>query len=109
MEEEKKYKCDKCDGKGYIEDTIQIETIEIFNFDQKILFPGNSKAESCPKCLGVGELDWVEYIKGKKRNKYPNTFIGYKAGFVVGNLNTFIVHTHTHTAGKGCDGKRNKI
>ena len=65
MENEKKYKCDKCDGKGYIDAPSQLETIEVSHLGAKSWFPGRTNTLSCSKCHGEGELDWVENIRGK--------------------------------------------
>lgn len=66
MENEKKYKCNKCDGKGYLEESFEVETIEIHHMGSNIKMPGRSNVKTCPKCRGEGELDWIENIKGKK-------------------------------------------
>ena len=49
------YKCNKCNGTGKSE----------------LSSHGSSNIETeCTKCLGAGELDWIEYIIGKRKPKY---------------------------------------
>jgi len=65
MENEIKYKCDKCDGTG-------IEQQYICNCDREEGTPliEPCRNHKCPKCLGAGELDWIENIKGKRKPKH---------------------------------------
>lgn len=67
MVEGDKFKCDKCDGKGYF--PPYISSIEV---GQKL----------CDKCWGEKELDWIENIVGKPCpwKKYENIIVGNKAG-----------------------------
>ena len=52
------YKCNKCDGS---------RKLAAFSHS---LNDGTVKQIQCSKCLGSGELDWIEYIIGKRKPKY---------------------------------------
>ena len=51
------YKCDKCDGTGIIE----VEKLD-----------GWTIMDTCPKCKGYKELNWIERIFGRNGNKYSH-------------------------------------
>jgi len=50
--------CDECKGTGY--------DLEIPK--QKNSNPYYMKHYNCPKCFGLGKLDWVENIVGKRKS-----------------------------------------
>ncbi len=53
--------CPVCDGRGWIYDHPTYTT--------KFYHSGSQ----CKKCHGIGKLDWIELIVGKKRNRgYQN-------------------------------------
>ena len=58
-EEIEKVPCNKCGGTGKSDNSIY-STSE----DNNIRIP------LCDKCLGDGELDWLEYILGKKKDEF---------------------------------------
>jgi len=62
-----KTKCTKCKGKGYVMDSTITSRI----------------SHVCSKCKGVGKLDWIEQVLGKKsllRGRYYYEFSLYSAG-----------------------------
>lgn len=68
----KKYKCDICEGSGQTKqfNKICIQDIEGgYNPCYEIPF-----VYRCTKCGGTGELNWVERIFGKMKNKEDEDF-----------------------------------
>ena len=53
------YKCKHCNGKGVTEDFTKL-------IDAKTGIPWH-KTKICVFCLGEGEYDWIENIRGKDR------------------------------------------
>jgi len=43
-------RCKKCKGKGL----VRVNTLE------------NKLERMCPKCFGIGKLDWIEVVVGKR-------------------------------------------
>lgn len=58
LNENDKIKCKKCNGKGYTKTVF-------FTLTQKNIINEEFKC-LCLHCFGVGKLDWVEQITGKR-------------------------------------------
>lgn len=60
------FMCDKCNGYGILKiaNTIEFELTNI-RFKQQ----GPITEEYCNKCLGTGNLDWIEYAIGEKNKE----------------------------------------
>jgi len=56
--------CDQCNGVGHY--GYSVERIEFINNGIIQHMPGIKTYDYCTKCKGVGKLDWIEAIVGKR-------------------------------------------
>ena len=62
--------CNNCDGKGHVGIVTVIKkqyNIDIYN--------------TCRKCFGTGEVDWIEQIVGKKGTRFVGELCMYKQDY----------------------------
>jgi hypothetical protein len=72
--------CDECEGGRF--------RYDLDNYDI-------GKYNTCPKCHGIGKLDWVENVVGKKEPTYPGDAIIGDA-YVNSNSNKIFVYDGAH-------------
>jgi len=62
--------CDRCDGEGKIETIKPDDYIAVYYIQ-------------CPKCRGIGKLDWIENIVGKQTQLrfHPFQYIEWSVDF----------------------------
>ena len=65
---EKKYKCNKCGGIGKIPCGHTKEE----HYSNSSTVSNCSEWNTCTKCWGQGDLDWIENIKGREYNPHDS-------------------------------------